>query len=58
MMWWGMWIIGTPVLAASSVTWGWVSIFSPIFTVILLMFLSGMPTAEGDHQKRFMSTVV
>jgi steroid 5-alpha reductase family enzyme len=56
MMWWGMFILASPVLDASSSKWGYVTVLSPAITFITLMFGSGMPTAEGDNQKRFMKT--
>lgn len=56
LLWWGIWTICTPVFAASSATWGYATIFGPILTMVILLFGSGMPTAEGDYQKRFMQT--
>ena len=35
---------------------GWGTIASPVFTMMILLLLSGMPTAEGDNQLRFMKT--
>jgi steroid 5-alpha reductase family enzyme len=55
-MWWAIFIVAAPVIDASTSSWGYVVILSPIFTFIILMFGSGMPTAEGDNQKRFMKT--
>mmetsp|Transcript_1197 Transcript_1197/g.2645 ORF Transcript_1197/g.2645 Transcript_1197/m.2645 type:complete len:316 (-) Transcript_1197:360-1307(-) len=56
MMWWAIFLIATPVLYASESRWGWVTVLSPVFTMVILLFLSGMPTAEGDSQKRFLKT--
>jgi steroid 5-alpha reductase family enzyme len=66
MLWWGIFITASPVFATSSqfgqtfglsgYGWGYATILSPIFTFLILMCLSGMPTAEGDNQKRFMRT--
>lgn len=55
MMWWGMFILCSPVFDAAG-TWGYATIVSPLLTFIILMFGSGMPTAEGDNQKRFLKT--
>lgn len=55
MMWWGMYILCAPVFEAAH-SWGWATIVSPLLTFVILMFGSGMPTAEGDNQKRFMKT--
>jgi hypothetical protein len=56
--WWGIWILclspstnGTISSHAKSAQYG--SIVSPIFTVLLLMFASGVPTAEKPQAKRF-----
>lgn len=65
-LWLGIFIIGVPVykasadlpsaLVGSGYGWGFACILSPILTFVILMILSGMPTAEGDNQKRFMKT--
>ena len=54
LMWWAIFIIGSPIFSSSTDTWGWVTVLSPLLTMALLLFLSGMPTAEGDNQKRFL----
>jgi hypothetical protein len=55
-LWLGIFMLATPVILASTVSWGWIAILSPIITFVILMLGSGMPTAEGDAQKRFMRT--
>lgn len=55
LMWWGIFIMGAPVYQASASSWGWVSVLGPILTMLILLFLSGMPTAEGSNQKRFLT---
>jgi hypothetical protein len=35
---------------------GYVALVSPLLTMVILLFLSGMPTAEGPEQARFMKT--
>jgi steroid 5-alpha reductase family enzyme len=56
MLWWGIWLHGTPVYAASPAGTGYFTLVSPLLTMLLLLCLSGIPTAEGDNQKRFMRT--
>ncbi|KAF7289513.1 S5A-REDUCTASE domain-containing protein [Mycena chlorophos] len=58
MCWWGMWILclspttdGSVSGNARSAQYG--AIVSPIFTVIVLMFGSGMPTSVKPQAKRF-----
>merc|ERR1719502_1691772 len=55
LMWWGIFISATSVFEIpGNDHWGWVTILSPLLTMILLLFLSGIPTAEGQSQKRYM----
>jgi steroid 5-alpha reductase family enzyme len=54
LMWWAIFIIGSPVFSSSASSWGYATVLSPLLTMALLLFLSGMPTAEGDNQKRFL----
>ena len=56
LMWWGIYIIGIPVFRASDCSWGYVTVISPLLTMAILLLLSGIPTAEGDNQKRFLKT--
>lgn len=58
MMWWGIFIIGVPVYQSSSSSWGYATILAPILTMVILLFLSGMPTAEGVNQRRFLKDPV
>ncbi|KAF7370799.1 DUF1295-domain-containing protein [Mycena sanguinolenta] len=58
MCWWGIWILclspstnGT--LSSSSRSAQYAAIMSPIFTVIILMFGSGLPTSTKPQAKRF-----
>ena len=60
-MWWGAFVLASPSFgpsAALNSTFGWgaATVISPLLTFAILMFLSGMPTAEGDNQKRYMRT--
>ena len=51
---WGLFVLGAAQYEASSSRWGYVTVPSPLFTMFILLLGSGMPTAEGDYQKRFM----
>jgi len=61
-MWWGIFILASPVFSAAASAgasgsgWGYATILSPLLTFIILMCGSGMPTAEGDNQQRYMKT--
>jgi steroid 5-alpha reductase family enzyme len=56
-LWWGLWLHGVPVYEASGRAGaGYYTLASPLLTMVLLLFLSGMPTAEGVHQRRFLRT--
>ncbi len=33
---------------------GWASLLSPLFTMAIMLFASGMPTAEGSNQTRYL----
>ena len=54
MVWWGIFILASPAFTYERA--GYATIVSPVFTFVLLMVGSGMPTAEGDSQRRFMKT--
>ncbi|KAA0157014.1 hypothetical protein FNF29_00366 [Cafeteria roenbergensis] len=54
LLWWGTFIMAAPTFGADPV--GWVSILSPVFTMLILLFLSGMPSAEGAAQTKYMKT--
>ena len=56
LMWWGIYIIGIPVFHSSDSSWGYVTIISPLLTMTILLLFSGIPTAEGNNQKRFLKT--
>jgi len=58
MCWWGIWILclspttnGSLPPSVKAAQYG--AIVSPIFTVLLLMFASGVPTAEKPQAKRY-----
>ncbi|KAF5383585.1 hypothetical protein D9615_003706 [Tricholomella constricta] len=58
MCWWGIWILclspttnGSLSPSAKAAQYG--AIMSPLFTVLLLMFASGIPSAEKPQAKRY-----
>ena len=51
---WGIWLHGTPVYDVSAAKWGYFTIIGPLITMFFLLLVSGIPTAEGVHQKRYM----
>lgn len=50
-MWWGLFLAGVPVFATDAA--GWLTVASPLFTMVVLIGLSGIPTAEGANAKRW-----
>ena len=50
-MWWGLFLAGVPVYATNAS--GWLTVASPLFTMVVLVGLSGIPTAEGANAKRW-----
>eukprot|EP00501_MAST-03F_sp_TOSAG23-6_P000753 GSMAST32.ASY1.ANO1.781.1 assembled CDS len=53
LMWTGIFLSTLPVWRIDGEKDGWITMLSPIFTIILLLFVSGVPTAEGKNLKRF-----
>lgn len=53
MLWWGIYVACTPAYDASALGWEHVGIISPILTMLILLGMTGMPTAEGDASKRY-----
>ncbi|KAG5724178.1 hypothetical protein E4T56_gene6126, partial [Termitomyces sp. T112] len=58
MCWWGIWILclspttnGSLPHSAKAAQYG--AIMSPLFTVLILMFVSGIPSAEKPQAKRY-----
>ena len=56
LIWWGVFVSASAVFDADSTRVGYATIVSPVFTMLILLFLSGMPTAEGPALKRFYTT--
>merc|ERR1712194_313351 len=52
LFWWGVWLSSVPVLWQIG-WWSLLSLCSPLFTMVLLIFVSGLPFAEGKFLKRF-----
>ena len=55
LIWWGVFISTASVFDASGRNWGYVTIISPILTMLILLFLSGMPSAEGSSLSKCVS---
>ncbi len=53
-MWWAVLLLAAGAFAAEPA--GWATAASPLLTMLILLCGSGMPTAEGDNQLRFMRT--
>jgi steroid 5-alpha reductase family enzyme len=51
MMWWGMFIAGVPVFCVFPA--GYATVASPLFTMFVLLFASGIPQAEGAASARW-----
>ena len=56
LIWWGVFVSASAVFGAHRTRIGYATIVSPVFTMLILLFLSGMPTAEGKALKRFYTT--
>jgi steroid 5-alpha reductase family enzyme len=55
-MMWGLFLIAVATAYnpfTGSYT-GWASLLAPLFTMLIMLFLSGMPTAEGNNQARYL----
>lgn len=55
-MQWALFLIAVPVIKVSSDSWGYACLIGPLFTMFILLLGSGIPTAEGDNQRRFLKT--
>jgi len=47
MLWWGVFSMAVPVLRELG-GWAWLAICSPLFTMFILLYLTGLPFAEGE----------
>jgi len=52
-MWWGAWVSACPVVAEEATAAGWATLLSPMYTVVILLFVSGLPFSEGQNLARF-----
>jgi len=56
-MWWGVFIDAVPVIVDSTNPGlGWWTIASPLFTMLILLFGTGVPQAEGKALARYYGT--
>lgn len=55
MIWLGLFVSAVNIVVASTSSpgFGWLTAISPVFTIAVLLFLSGVPFAEGQSLKRF-----
>jgi hypothetical protein len=51
LLWWGVFLVS--LFVANFDTVGWLGIASPLFTMLILLFLSGLPTTEPSQNKKF-----
>ena len=49
LIWWGIWLYVLPFYKA----WTWISIVSPIWITVLLVFISGIPLLELQSKKKY-----
>ena len=54
LLWWGVYLAACPVFVHSGATYaGFATVVSPLFTMWVLLFLTGIPQAEGKFAKRW-----
>ena len=56
LIWWGVFLCAVPIFDTPGTRAGLATVVSPLFTMLILLFLSGMPTAEGQELARFFKT--
>ena len=52
-IWWGVFVCALPVFGTPDTRAGLATVVSPLFTMLILLFFSGVPTAEGAELARF-----
>lgn len=55
LMWWSAWGLCVHIAVKDAAAWPWVgaAVLSPAVTTVLLLFVSGIPTAEGQALRRY-----
>ena len=53
LQWWGLFSLNASTLSDSNALWGYATILSPLFTMVLLLLVSGIPLAEGKAMARW-----
>ncbi|KAK9722730.1 hypothetical protein K7432_002451 [Basidiobolus ranarum] len=53
LLWWGIFLLSLQPTLSSGISAGWAAIASPLFTMFILLFLSGLPYVEKPTQKKF-----
>lgn len=56
LMFWGLFATTVSTFAAPGGEQGWATIISPLWTMVILLFVGGMVSAEGSELKRFYSS--
>lgn len=61
LLWWGIFVLASGQFHLDgggdrNGLWGYFTILSPLLTMLILLLGSGMPTAEGTNQARFIRT--
>jgi len=56
LIWWGAFTVAVLPIQDREDYWALWVVLSPLFTMFLLLFVSGIPMAEGQNLKRFMKT--
>lgn len=51
-IWLGMFLACVPVILQEA-GWWWIGLLCPVTTIVILLFLGGLPTAEGSALKAF-----
>lgn len=55
LIWWGTFVAASSTFVSGNEL-GFISLLSPIFSMLILLFLSGIPSGEGQAQTKYMKT--